>query len=332
MSKVINLEEKKDNPVIYKDLEYQPIDLEVKNFDDDNFEFDIVMTSGNKDITEEIVRPDGIDFKYFDKNPVVLYNHNAFSQDVQVVGRVIKRQALKNSHVARVRMAVKDWQETGFANKALLLYKLYKSRVMRAASIGFQTTERDPNDRDIITKSRLFELSLVIIPANFDAMAKAFKSGYLTSKDRSTMLDECKSLKKVLTSKQTNESMPNMTKKTTDKKTKTSDVKSLTEQLVEVTKANASLSNAVVEANKTINELRAKMAKSADDNDDDDSKTEGETKPDDTQPKSDGSTNQPAEDKELSTEDKAEIEAAKKSAYSEAFTSKINEARGKVQD
>ena len=68
----------------------------------------------------------------------MLYNHGAFSDDVQVVGKVVKRTELKNRHVARVQMRVNDWDGTGYPNKALLLYKLYKSGTMKSASIGLE--------------------------------------------------------------------------------------------------------------------------------------------------------------------------------------------------
>ena len=293
---------------IFADIHYKSLDINTKNFDDDLYEFDIVMTTGSVDNDGETIVPAGADFSFYDKQPAVLYNHGAFSSDVQVVGRTVKRTATKSQHIARVRMAVKEWDGTGHANKPLLLYRLYKAGTLKSASIGFNVLERNPNDRLIITKWRLKELSLVIIPANDEAMTKAFKSGVIDTKQATDIASDYKTLKKVLTQKVANESMRTMTKKTATKNTDGLSNKSLVEQVVKLSSENAVLIANEAKAKKRIKSLKAKLVTA----------------------KADNKTQESTEDKGLSAEDKAELAQISKSAYNSKFTKAVNKAKGKV--
>ncbi|MBS1016879.1 HK97 family phage prohead protease [Acetobacter persici] len=119
-----------------------------------------IITTGTPDTDRDIILPDGIDFTYFNRNPVVLWQHD---KDQLPVGKCISVQKIDNGWKATVEFISKDISP--FADT---VYQMVKSGFLNAVSIGFLPTDLDPNEYGGLTinKCNLFEFSIVTIPAN----------------------------------------------------------------------------------------------------------------------------------------------------------------------
>lgn len=122
--------------------------------------FKFKVSSEAVDRDGEIVKANGIDFKWYKKNPIVLLNH--WYSVENIIGK-----------------CTKIWQEgtdtfaEGYFSqtnpKAKLVQDLYNEKMVNVVSIWFIVKERDPNDRKIITKSELLEFSICAVQSNRDA-------------------------------------------------------------------------------------------------------------------------------------------------------------------
>jgi len=114
----------------------------------------------------EIVMPEGVDTKNYEKNPVVLLNHTS----PLPIG--------KNLWIKKEATGIKA--KTQFADTIVGndLMKLYKDGFMRAFSIGFipKVVDTDNEKRIVHKESELLEYSAVTIPANQDALMLSYKS------------------------------------------------------------------------------------------------------------------------------------------------------------
>lgn len=126
--------------------------------DEAKFKFKISSESVDRD--GDIVKADGIDFKWYKKNPIVLLNH--WYSVENIIGK-----------------CTKIWQEgtdtyaEGYFSqtnpKAKLVQDLYNEKMVNVVSIGFMVKERDANDRNVFTKTELLEFSICAVQSNRDA-------------------------------------------------------------------------------------------------------------------------------------------------------------------
>lgn len=126
-----------------------------------------IITTNSVDRYNEIVQPDGIQLTNYQKNPVVLLNHN---QNTLPIGKNIWIKKDANGLIAQTQFAKTSLGED--------VMNLYKDGFMNAFSIGFIPLryEFDSQDRIVFTQSELLEYSCVSVPANQDALALALKS------------------------------------------------------------------------------------------------------------------------------------------------------------
>lgn len=139
----------------------------------------------------DVVLPEGIDFKRYEKNPIVLWNHSLSSP----IGYTESISVNPTGVVSKIKFStVKEAQDK---------YTLAKDKVLRCFSIGFiplevlikgtpafnemvkTLSQKFPDkfnintvtnlDR-IVTKSLLIETSLVSVPANEDALVEIVKN------------------------------------------------------------------------------------------------------------------------------------------------------------
>ena len=136
-------------------------------------EFIATISTNDLDRDGDIVDPEGIAFKGFEKNPVVLLNHDRYSLPI---GKAtwIKRFSRdgQSGLVAKGRIA----KGTDKAND---VFALMQEGILTPTSIGFGVREsRPPSDeeqkdapklRRVITRAEMFEFSIVGIPSNSNA-------------------------------------------------------------------------------------------------------------------------------------------------------------------
>ncbi|WP_406236933.1 HK97 family phage prohead protease [Acetobacter orientalis] len=123
-----------------------------------------IITTGTPDREQDIVVPKGISIEHYLKNKVVLWGHD---QTILPIGKCIEIQPTDNGWQATVEFAPAE------ANPmAEQVYQLVKGGFLSAVSIGFIPLELELNDLGgyTITKSELFEFSIVNVPANPEAL------------------------------------------------------------------------------------------------------------------------------------------------------------------
>lgn len=143
--------------------------LEIKEATDveDSYKFTVKISSESVDRDGEVLKADGADFKWYKKNPIVLLNH--WYSVENIIGK-----------------ATKVWQEgtdtfaEGYFSKtnpkAKIAMDLYNEWMLKTVSVWFIVKERDPNDRNTITKWEMLEFSFVAVQSNRDAMSLDEKS------------------------------------------------------------------------------------------------------------------------------------------------------------
>lgn len=128
------------------------------------------ITTNAVDRYREIVEPGGAVLENFNKNPVVLLNHNSWGVPI---GRNLWIKKSENGLVAKTQFAPTLEGED--------LYKLYDDGYMKAWSIGFIPKKWEDADlqeagyRRKYTLWELLEYSGVTIPANPEAVTNALK-------------------------------------------------------------------------------------------------------------------------------------------------------------
>lgn len=131
-----------------------------KQSDKDPFEF--VLTTSDLDRDGDIVEPKGIDLTDFKKNPIALYLHDHRTP----IGTWGRLRVEGNKLLGRLNLAA-----PGTSTKVDMLRKLVEQRILRAVSIGFTSLKHKPLERGLhFIRTRLFEASLVPVPANQNAL------------------------------------------------------------------------------------------------------------------------------------------------------------------
>lgn len=155
-----------------------------------------VASTDSVDRHNSRVLPSGMDATAFLKNPVFLWAHRRGEEcePQDILGRVIAltvetingRQAV----VADVEFAVTDAEGKPRARAAECL-ALVRAKLLSAVSIGFIAHESSVVDGvEVITKWELFELSLVPVPSNCDALAlRALRRGTLQTRGKTVNPD-----------------------------------------------------------------------------------------------------------------------------------------------
>jgi hypothetical protein len=147
-----------------------------------------------KDRMGDIVRIDGIDTKNFRKKPTVLYGHNYAGLDpIPVIGSNIGFRKEGKSYYAGTRFLNPEEEKLSGKLADLVNDAWVLSRMKLIGwSIGFIPKETVPlkekvaeTEEEVTTgldfkKSELLEYSLVLIPANQEAINDAVKKGLVT--------------------------------------------------------------------------------------------------------------------------------------------------------
>jgi hypothetical protein len=144
------------------------------------------------DITDrdgDLVVPSGGEFDDYKANPVFLWAHQFFQAPI---GKCVKIWLAPDGHSVLADIEFAPATVNKFADD---VWKLYEGNFLNAVSIGFRIVEAVPpgqhfsgrpdltgKTKRIITRWSLLEISAVPIPANPEALAKAFQDGLIVSK------------------------------------------------------------------------------------------------------------------------------------------------------
>jgi uncharacterized protein len=132
---------------------------------DENKTFRFIGTSEAKDRDNEIVALDGWEFGNYIKNPVVLWGHN---QRELPIGKTVG--LLKDETKRAIYFDIEFSETYDFAKT---VKGLVEEGILNAVSVGFMVKDWDYDDKTgafIFTKTELFEISIVNVPANQEAL------------------------------------------------------------------------------------------------------------------------------------------------------------------
>lgn len=144
-----------------------------------------VITTDSVDREKEVVIPDGIDLDAYRRNPIVLFSHD----DEKIIGKSQWIKPTINGIKSKTQYAYRpdDFQGDFLPD---LVYALVRQDILKGRSIGFIPTVIDEptaeqvkarpdwsEARLIISKSMLFEYSVVAVPCNEDALQQIVSKG-----------------------------------------------------------------------------------------------------------------------------------------------------------
>lgn len=154
--------------------------FKVKEVDQEKKQIRFIMSTPVIDRHGEVVDQDGWDFKAFMENPVVLWAHDHYEP---AIGQVVVIEKVNGNTEGVVQFAYDENE------KAKTIFELCAGKYIRACSVGFRNKKwQYDEENDILTllENELFELSIVNIPANPEAIAKMKSKGL----DASFIMDE----------------------------------------------------------------------------------------------------------------------------------------------
>jgi len=126
----------------------------------------------------EIIKVDGWQLGNYKKNPVILWGHNHAIPAIGKAEKVYKEDGKLKFKVRFARKGTYDLADT--------IRSLVDDGILKSVSVGYNPLERDyPSDNEkgkprvVTTKAELYELSIVNVPANQNALLEAMKmKGY----------------------------------------------------------------------------------------------------------------------------------------------------------
>lgn len=126
----------------------------------------VVFSDSSVDRAGDTIDPEGWNLKNFNKNPVLLWAHDAgFDKSVPAIGNV---KNLKINNSGQLVGALEFDMDDPFAVK---VYKKYKKGILKATSVGFMPEEVEENEKGYnFKKQELLEISCVNVPANANAL------------------------------------------------------------------------------------------------------------------------------------------------------------------
>lgn len=157
------------------------IELQTDDVDEKERTVKARISTDRTDSDLDVVLPGGLIWDRFRKNPVVLFMHDPFGLPV---GKSLWQKVGKREVVAKTQFA-----EHEFADE---VFKMFVDGILRGWSIGMDPMSARRRDiqpseirkrpdwagaRHIIERAEVVEYSVATIPANEDALSKAFSKG-----------------------------------------------------------------------------------------------------------------------------------------------------------
>jgi HK97 family phage prohead protease len=157
----------------------------VKSINREDKTIEIVASTSEIDRDNEVIEPQAFvqTINSFKSNPVVLscHQHRLQSGESPVIGSAIPDSIIISDKDLRFKIRFAD---TSLGEN---YWRLYRDKHMRACSIGFIPIEgvsKRTNSKDVYhhTKIELLEVSLVPVPSNRQALARAKRLDWLETK------------------------------------------------------------------------------------------------------------------------------------------------------
>jgi len=121
---------------------------------------------------DDFIDPKAWDLKNYDKNPIILFNHNSD----MVIGKALKVTPTDEGLKVQAKISSSKTEDI------TKIRDLIDEGMLKAFSVGFESKdeEKDASGINRITKAELFEISVVGVPMNqdstFDIVSKSLKS------------------------------------------------------------------------------------------------------------------------------------------------------------
>lgn len=147
--------------------------LTIRSLDTKNRSVEVIASSESLDSHDEVVEQSW-DFKRFKRNPVILWAHNrAPGHDGKPIGRGENWRVEQTKDGPQLHMRV-VFAKHAFAEE---IWQLFQDDMLRAFSVGFRPRDvrlekRNGEEVFVLANNELFELSVVPIGSNADALAK----------------------------------------------------------------------------------------------------------------------------------------------------------------
>jgi HK97 family phage prohead protease len=154
-----------------KNKRYSPQTIQVKEVNRENFQIRFVLSTPSVDRHGEIIDQKGWILTNYLKNPVVLWAHD---QSIPAIGKMVELGVVNGNLEGVVQFAYKENPD------AAKIFDLVAGEYLNAGSVGFMNIKWMYDEKsDIITllENELFEFSIVNVPANAEALAKAKSKG-----------------------------------------------------------------------------------------------------------------------------------------------------------
>jgi HK97 family phage prohead protease len=159
------------------------LDFECRAINEEERSFEVIASTDTLDSHGDIVEQT-FDLKRYKKNPVVLWLHNSFgwfdgsdAEDFLPIGKAEGVKIEDGKLVAKIVLLAGTAAEEPLVDK---IWRRIQQGVLRAVSIGFRpgkVTREENADTGKVTyrlsKNELYEISVVPIPSNPDAVAKS---------------------------------------------------------------------------------------------------------------------------------------------------------------
>lgn len=150
------------------ELKKAPQQLKAKAVDRENFRIFFILSSGAVDRHGEVIDQNGWKLENYLKNPVVLWGHD---QSQFPIGKMEELEVKDGKLQGYVKFAYNENPQAAIA------FELCAGEFLNAGSVGFMNMKwmyDEANDMLTLLENELYEFSIVNVPANPDALAKAF--------------------------------------------------------------------------------------------------------------------------------------------------------------
>jgi uncharacterized protein len=140
--------------------------VDVKFIDEETNTIGFVFSTSDVDRHGEQIAPGSWLLDEYRKNPVVLFAHD---DQQPAIGQVTRMEYdADGTLTGDIQFAASEYEFAG------TLFRLYKGKYMRAVSVGFMSDDVDISDgKAVLKRNTLYEISVVNVPANAAALAKA---------------------------------------------------------------------------------------------------------------------------------------------------------------
>lgn len=162
--------------------QFENFNIKAASIDTKNLTLEVIGSKEVPDRHGDIVKINGIDASFWMKNPVVPFAHKYDALPV-AMGVGIKFDG--DEMIMKLQFTPEDLYDFGYK-----VFKMFESGFLRAVSIGFIPVKMAWDDElkaNIIEKSELLEVSVVPVPANQEALVKAYD---IMSKDEEETEEE----------------------------------------------------------------------------------------------------------------------------------------------